>query len=245
MWKLDCGSFWQALDLSCEPFHVSKEVSPGMVTVRRGFTQAGMIETLEISILQPLVFLIVEKDNSRCVFWSLVWEISKDIEEPYDSNLCISKGEISSGKNGNSSCVITNDFLSNERDVGSDRRHHSTGELRFLRDRYLKGKVPWPWKVQETDTTSKNNLRNAKHNRKGNLKTMKTSIRSNMDGPRDHHTKWSKSKISTYDTTYVEPKICCRWTSLWNRNRLRDIENRLVFAKSKREWGREGSEVWG
>ena len=39
-----------------------------MVTVRRGFTQAGMIETLEISILQPLVFLIVEKDNSRCVF---------------------------------------------------------------------------------------------------------------------------------------------------------------------------------
>ena len=97
--------------MPCEPFHVSEKLSPGMATILRGFTQAGMTETLEISILQPLVFMIVEKDNSRCVFWYLVWEISKDIEEPYDSNICISKGEISSEKIGSSSCVITNDFL--------------------------------------------------------------------------------------------------------------------------------------
>ena len=32
---------------------------------------------------------------------------------------------------------------------------------------------------------------------------------------------------------YVESKIWCKWIYLWNRNRLTDIENRLVVAKGR------------
>ena len=39
---------------------------------------------------------------------------------------------------------------------------------------------------------------------------------------------------------YVESKIRHKWTYLRNRNRLTDIENRLVVAKGEEEWGREG-----
>lgn len=91
MWKLDCGSFWQALDLYLVNHFMSLRNYPQKWPLYGGFTQAGMIETLEISILQPLVFMIVEKDNNRCVFWSLVWEISKDIEEPFMIPTCASQ----------------------------------------------------------------------------------------------------------------------------------------------------------
>ena len=62
---------------------------------------------------------------------------------------------------------------------------------------------------------------------------------SNMDGPRDYHTKWSQTKTNT--TWYhlnVESKLWHKWTYLQNTNRLRDIENRLVVAKG--EMGRDG-----
>ena len=41
---------------------------------------------------------------------------------------------------------------------------------------------------------------------------------------------------------YVQPKIWHKWTYLWNKNILRDIENRFVIAKG--EWVRDGLGVW-
>ena len=55
-----------------------------------------------------------------------------------------------------------------------------------------------------------------------------------MDGPRDYHTKWSKSeKEIPYDITYVWNLNINKWTYLWKRNRLTNIENRLVIAKGE------------
>ena len=34
-------------------------------------------------------------------------------------------------------------------------------------------------------------------------------------------------------------------TYLRNRNRLTDVENRLVIAKGEERWGRDGLGVWG
>ena len=36
---------------------------------------------------------------------------------------------------------------------------------------------------------------------------------------------------------YVESEIQYKWAYLQNRNRLSDVENRLVVAKGKRAWG--------
>ena len=33
---------------------------------------------------------------------------------------------------------------------------------------------------------------------------------------------------------YVESKVWCKWTYLLNRNRLTDIENKLMFTKEER-----------
>ena len=41
----------------------------------------------------------------------------------------------------------------------------------------------------------------------------------------------------------VESKIWHKWTYLWNRNRIRDIENRLVVAKGEGAGGRMEWEV--
>ena len=50
----------------------------------------------------------------------------------------------------------------------------------------------------------------------------------------DYHIKWSKSKTNTiWYHLHVESKIWHEWTYLWNRNRLTDIENRLVIAKGE------------
>ena len=63
-----------------------------------------------------------------------------------------------------------------------------------------------------------------------------------MDGPRDYHTKWSKSKIERFPLSevsqkekdlYVQSKIWHKWTYLWNSNRLTDPENGLVVAKGE------------
>ena len=71
----------------------------------------------------------------------------------------------------------------------------------------------------------------------GHKKEWNNAICSNMDGPRDYHTKWSKSdgerQISYH--LYVESKIWQKWTYVQNRNRLTDIENRRVVAKGERQ----------
>ena len=56
-----------------------------------------------------------------------------------------------------------------------------------------------------------------------------------MDGPRDCHTKWSKSEKQTpcHLIIRMESKIWYKSTYLWNKNRLTDIENRLAVAKGK------------
>ena len=57
------------------------------------------------------------------------------------------------------------------------------------------------------------------------------SICTSMDGTRDSHTKWSKSKRERqipYDITYI-------WNLKYDRNGLMDIENRLAVAKGDRE----------
>ena len=57
-----------------------------------------------------------------------------------------------------------------------------------------------------------------------------TSMCSNTNGPRNNHTKWSKSErqrqISWYHL-YVDYKEQYKWIYLQNRNRLIDIENKL------------------
>ena len=58
-----------------------------------------------------------------------------------------------------------------------------------------------------------------------------------MDGPRDDHTKWSKSdreRQISYDIAYMwNLKYDTNELYLQNRNRLTDIENRLVVAKGE------------
>ena len=65
-----------------------------------------------------------------------------------------------------------------------------------------------------------------------------------MDGTRDYHTEWSYVRKRKTNITYVESKICHKWTYLKNRNQLTDIENRFVVAKG--EWvGEEKDESLG
>ena len=72
------------------------------------------------------------------------------------------------------------------------------------------------------------------------VKTNK-AICSNMDVPRDYHAKWSKSdreRQILYDITYMwnlkKKKI--QMNLLQNRNRLTDLENKLMAIKEER-WG--------
>ena len=53
-----------------------------------------------------------------------------------------------------------------------------------------------------------------------------------MDATRDYHTKWSKTERERYHLS-VESKIWHKRTYLQSRNRLTDIENRLVVAKGE------------
>ena len=67
-------------------------------------------------------------------------------------------------------------------------------------------------------------------------------IFNNMNGPRDYHTKQSKSKRKTniiWYHLYVKSKTRHKWTYLWNRKKQTDIQNRLVVAKGKRSWGKD------
>ena len=61
---------------------------------------------------------------------------------------------------------------------------------------------------------------------------------SNMDRPRDDHTKWSQRKTNfIWSHLYVESKIWHKSTYLRNKNRRTDIENRLGVDKGKEGGG--------
>ena len=73
---------------------------------------------------------------------------------------------------------------------------------------------------------------------------------SNLDEPRDDHTKWSQRQ-TLYDITYMWDLKKCKkkWAYLQNRNWLTDIDlwvnhNKSVIAKGDGGWGREGLDVW-
>ena len=78
-------------------------------------------------------------------------------------------------------------------------------------------------------------------------KEWNNAICNNMDGPRDYHTKGSKSERERqipYDITYM-------WNLKYNTNEPiyktetdTDTENRLVVAKGDGGWGRDGLGVW-
>ena len=66
------------------------------------------------------------------------------------------------------------------------------------------------------------------------------TICSNMNGPRDDHTKWNKSdraRQTPYDITYMwNLKKWYEWTYLQNRNTLTDLEKNLWLPKGKSWW---------
>ena len=61
------------------------------------------------------------------------------------------------------------------------------------------------------------------------------AIYSNMDGPRDYHTKWSKPdgvrQTSHNDTDMWNVKKCYTMNLFRNRNKLIDRENKLMVTK--------------
>ena len=61
---------------------------------------------------------------------------------------------------------------------------------------------------------------------------------SNMNGPRDYHTKWSKSdreRQISYDIIYLwNLKGGYKWTHFYKRNRLTDIENKPTVPSEER-----------
>ena len=74
-------------------------------------------------------------------------------------------------------------------------------------------------------------------------KEQNNAICSNMDGPRDYHTKWSQTKTNIiWYHFYVKSKKWYKWTHLQNRNILTDIENKLMVTKGER--GRDKLGVW-
>ena len=57
-----------------------------------------------------------------------------------------------------------------------------------------------------------------------------------MDGTRDYHTKWNKPDKGKYPNISLicGIKIWYKWTYVQNRNRLTDIENKLIVTKGER-----------
>ena len=80
------------------------------------------------------------------------------------------------------------------------------------------------------------------HKNEGN-----NAICSNMDGPRDYHTKWNKQdreRQISYNITYMwNLKKRQKWIYSQNRNRLTDIENKLMVTKGKKD-RRDKLEGW-
>ena len=74
-------------------------------------------------------------------------------------------------------------------------------------------------------------------------KEQNNAICSNMDGPRDCHIEWSKSDTER-QISYVymwNLKKRVQWTYLQNRNRVTDVENKLMVTK----WERGGRDKLG
>ena len=73
-------------------------------------------------------------------------------------------------------------------------------------------------------------------------------ICSNMDGPREHYAYWNKSDRERQvpcDIAYMwNLKNKTNECMLQNRNRLTDIESKLVITSRKREGARENLGVW-
>ena len=67
------------------------------------------------------------------------------------------------------------------------------------------------------------------------------AICSNMDGPRDYHIKWGKSDREWQilcEMTYLwNLKRWYKWSYLENRNRLTDLEHKLMVTKEERREG--------
>ena len=67
------------------------------------------------------------------------------------------------------------------------------------------------------------------------IKKWNNAICSNMDGPRDCHTEWSKSDREgqiLYDIAYMwNLKKWYRWTYLQNRNRVTDVKNKCIITR--------------
>ena len=60
-----------------------------------------------------------------------------------------------------------------------------------------------------------------------------------MDGPRGYHFEFSKSdkeRQIAYDITYVESKNMIQMNLFTNRNRLTDIENKLMETALVVQW---------
>ena len=69
------------------------------------------------------------------------------------------------------------------------------------------------------------------------LKEWNNIICSNMNGPGDNHTKWSKSdreRHLLHDISYMQDlKKWYKWSYLQERNRLTDLANEFVTAGGK------------
>ena len=72
-------------------------------------------------------------------------------------------------------------------------------------------------------------------------KERNNAICSNTDGPRDCHTEWSKSdreRQISYAITYMwNLKKWYKWIYSQNRNRVTDVENKLMVTRWEREGG--------
>ena len=77
-------------------------------------------------------------------------------------------------------------------------------------------------------------------------KEWNNAICSNMDRTRDYHIMWKTERQISYDITYMwNLKKWYKWTYLQNRNRLTDIENKLIVARGDSGSGRDKLGVWG
>ena len=78
-------------------------------------------------------------------------------------------------------------------------------------------------------------------------KEQNNAICRNVDGPRDYHTKWSKSERERqilHDITYMWNLKYDTKELIYERETDSDIENKLMVTKGERVWGRDKLGVW-
>ena len=74
-----------------------------------------------------------------------------------------------------------------------------------------------------------------------NKKEWHNAIRRNMDANTNYQTQSERGRQILHDITYAESKIWHKWTYLWDRNRIGDIESRLVLRGTRVGAGRVSS----